>query len=256
MERVKSLIEKLQEQLNNEALLDDMLATVKMLNIELLSQKGMGAREDILPMITVQTPAIYERNVTVSAETPEEVPVMEKQIEVLQIDEEAVEAELNEIKKNVEERNKIIHKPAPNLLFDPVDDIPTLAHQPKEADLEIREENKKELHERLAATNTNIGASLNDKLKHQHVERSETLKDAPIKDLRKGIGVNDRFLFIKELFKGDETMYERSIKTINGFAILPEAEYWIRRELKLKLAWKDQDTVVKQFDQLIKRRFA
>ena len=81
------------------------------------------------------------------------------------------------------------------------------------------------------------------------------MKDAPIKDLRKGIGVNDRFLFIKELFRGDDVMYERSIKTINGFAILPEAEYWIRRELKLKLAWNDQDAVVKQFDQIIKRRF-
>ncbi len=256
MERVKSFIEKLQEQFNNEALTEDMLATLKMLNIELLAQKGMNAKEDNLPMITVQTPAIYERAVPANKEVPQEVEVMEKQIEVLQIDEAAVEAELNEIKKNVEERKKIIQKPVTPLLFDPVDDIPTLAHQPIVASKEVREEAKKELHERIAASSTNpTNTSLNDKLKQQHVERSETLKDAPIKDLRKGIGVNDRFLFIKELFKGDETMYERSIKTINGFAILPEAEYWIRRELKLKLAWKDQDAVVKQFDQLIKRRF-
>ena len=255
MERVKSLIEKLQEQINNEALLDDMLTTVKMLNIELLAQKGMGAREDVLPMITVQTPSIYERVASAVAESPKEIPVMEKQIQVLQIDEAAVEAELNEMKKIAEERKKIVNKPAAHLLFDPIDDIPTLAHQPVVADKETREEAKKELHERLAASTTNTNSSLNDKLKHQHVERSETLKDAPIKDLRKGIGVNDRFLFIKELFRGDDVMYERSIKTINGFAILPEAEYWIRRELKLKLAWNDQDAVVKQFDQIIKRRF-
>jgi hypothetical protein len=255
MERVKSLIEKLQEQINNEALLDDMLTTVKMLNIELLAQKGMGAREDVLPMITVQTPSIYERVASAVAESPKEIPVMEKQIQVLQIDEAAVEAELNEMKKIAEERKKIVHKPVAHLLFDPIDDIPTLAHQPVVADKETREEAKKELHERLAASTTNTNSSLNDKLKHQHVERSETLKDAPIKDLRKGIGVNDRFLFIKELFRGDDVMYERSIKTINGFAILPEAEYWIRRELKLKLAWNDQDAVVKQFDQIIKRRF-
>jgi len=30
-------------------------------------------------------------------------------------------------------------------------------------------------------------------------------------------------------------MYERSIKTINGFRILPEAEYWMERELKSSL---------------------
>ena len=34
-------------------------------------------------------------------------------------------------------------------------------------------------------------------------------------------------------------MYERSIKTINGFRILPEAEYWMERELKVKLGWDE-----------------
>ena len=51
-------------------------------------------------------------------------------------------------------------------------------------------------------------------------------------------------------------MYERSIKTINGFSIYPEAEFWIKRELKLKLGWNDQSPAVQQFDQLIKRRFS
>ena len=75
-------------------------------------------------------------------------------------------------------------------------------------------------------------------------------------DLKKAIGINDRFFFINELFKGDEVMYERSIKTINGFSIYPEAEYWIRRELKLKLGWNERLDAVKQFDQLVKRRFS
>jgi hypothetical protein len=50
-------------------------------------------------------------------------------------------------------------------------------------------------------------------------------------------------------------MYERSIKTINGFSILPEAEYWIQRELKVKLGWSDGNETVQQFTQLVKRRF-
>jgi hypothetical protein len=51
-------------------------------------------------------------------------------------------------------------------------------------------------------------------------------------------------------------MYERSIKTINGFNIYAEAELWIKRELKLKLGWNDELDSAKYFDQLIKRRFA
>src|SRR5690606_26493963 len=136
---------------------------------------------------------------------------------------------LEELKRTNAEREKIQVQSKPTLLFDPIDDIPTLAHQQPVS-------SKKELHEKIASANK---ASLNEKLKAQKIELSDTLKDAPVKDLKKAIGINDRFQFIKELFNGDETMYERSIKTINGFNILPEAEYWIRRELKLKLAWKE-----------------
>jgi hypothetical protein len=93
-------------------------------------------------------------------------------------------------------------------------------------------------------------------LRETKVELAEKLTDSPIRDLRKAIGINDRFLYINELFRGDEAMYERSIKTINNFSILPEAEYWIQRELKVKIGWSDQNDVVKQFDQLVRRRFA
>ena len=97
--------------------------------------------------------------------------------------------------------------------------------------------------------------SLNDRLKEIKIELSDKLTEAPIKDLKKAIGINDRFLFINELFRGDEAMYERSIKTIQNFSIFAEAEYWIRRELKVKIGWIDSDPIVKQFDQLVRRRF-
>jgi hypothetical protein len=99
-------------------------------------------------------------------------------------------------------------------------------------------------------------ASINERLKEKKVEISEKLTGLPVKDLKKAIGINDRFLYINDLFRGDEAMYERSIKTINGFSIWPEAEYWIRRELKTKLGWTDDNETVKQFDQLVKRRFS
>jgi len=68
--------------------------------------------------------------------------------------------------------------------------------------------------------------------------------------------VNDKFVFISELFRGDEQMYERSIKTINTFHILAEAEYWMNRELKVKLGWNDNKETVQHFYQLVRRRFS
>ncbi len=82
------------------------------------------------------------------------------------------------------------------------------------------------------------------------------LQDSPIRDLKKAISINDRHRFIRELFRDDETMYERSIKTINSFHIFAEAEYWIQRELKVKLGWDVTLELVKVFDQLVRRRFS
>ncbi len=120
-------------------------------------------------------------------------------------------------------------------------EIPTLAQQ----------EPRKELNEAMAG----VQASLNDSLKNPVLEVGHLLTEAPIRDLKKGIGVNDRFVFISELFRGDEAMYERSIKTINAFRIFAEAEYWIERELKVKLGWDGDKAVVQHFYQLVKRRF-
>ena len=124
--------------------------------------------------------------------------------------------------------------------FDPMVEIPTLSQQVNGP----------------AETASPDSLSLNDRLRQAQTELGDRLKETPIRDLRKAIGINDRFQFINELFRGDEAMYERSIKTINAFTIYPEAEYWITRELKTKLGWQHDHPVVTHFDQLIKRRFS
>jgi hypothetical protein len=129
------------------------------------------------------------------------------------------------------------------LALDPVLEVPTLAHQEKAV---------YELNDTMVAEGT---ASLNDKLKQNKVEMSSILQEAPIRDLKKAISINDRHRFINELFRGDETMYERSIKTINTFHIYAEAEFWIQRELKVKLGWDTSLDLVNTFDQLVRRRF-
>jgi hypothetical protein len=134
----------------------------------------------------------------------------------------------------------VAHQP---WMGDPMIEIPTLSHQPS----------NREINDLIGNSST----SINDKLKPVNpAELGSTLKGVPVKELRKAIGVNDRFVFINELFRGDEPMYERSIKTINNFRILPEAEYWMERELKIKLGWDDSREIVQHFYQLVRRRFS
>jgi hypothetical protein len=77
-----------------------------------------------------------------------------------------------------------------------------------------------------------------------------------VKDLRKAIGINDRYLYINELFKGDQSVFERTLKTLNDFTSLAEAKFWMERELLLKSGWNREDKTVRQFIQLVSRRFS
>jgi hypothetical protein len=90
----------------------------------------------------------------------------------------------------------------------------------------------------------------------KNTELQEKLALEPIKDLKAGIGTNDKFQFIASLFGGNEKAFDQAIKTINGFKIYAEAQFWIKSNLREQNKWEDTDEVVKAFDLLVKRRFA
>lgn len=249
MQRVSTLLKKIQQQIDNQASIESLLQTVQLLQAELVQQLPK-----VPAPLTDKVAIVMPRSIDISSQAnssdsnPEEYPEKEEKVlEALKVDEKEIEEELNQLKKNEEEMKARKAHGRPQYLFDPIEDVPTLAHQ-----------NPVSKEEKI---NTDISGfdypqSLNDKLKEVKIELSQSLTTSPIKDLKKAIGVNDRFLFINELFRGDEAMYERSIKTIQNFSIYAEAEFWIRRELKVKIGWVDSDPVVKQFDQLVKRKFA
>lgn len=221
MERIQTLINRLQDQVKQNADPAQMQLTVQLLQAEL----------NQLQKTSVKT--LGTSKVSVVLPTPV-APVSAKKIEVEEMREEVQEV-ISAPKAKTKNNSQI------DIHFDPMNEIPTFSQH----------KIPKELNEMVDQQE-----SLNDRLKENRAERMHSLKDSPIRDLRKGIGINDRFVFISELFRGDEPMYERSIKTINSFNIYPEAEYWMNRELKIKLGWDDTRETVKHFYQLVKRRFA
>jgi len=219
MERIQTLINRLQEQVRQNADVAHMQLTLQLLQSELNQLQKTSIR------------TLGTSKVSVVLPTPVAI------------------APVSIIKKEAEEEQEVISvakikskpKSQLDLHFDPMNEIPTFSQY----------KIGKEVNEAVEQQE-----SFNDRLKENRTELMHSLKETPIRDLRKGIGINDRFVFISELFRGDEPMYERSIKTINSFNIYPEAEYWMNRELKIKLGWDDTKEIVKHFYQLVKRRFA
>lgn len=248
MERIQVLIEKLQQQYQQKENADSMLATLQMLQNELTTlqtgPKILGTSKVAVVMPAghafnrnnQETVALNTREIVVKPEVKEPVN-LPKQTETLKKEYSPQLAE-----PEVLHQQSISHNvPLFDLHIDTVVEAPTLMQQ--------------QIHREINELITNT-ESLNDRLKQEKKEVAHVLKDSPVKDLRKAIGVNDKFVFISELFRGDEAMYERSIKTINTFHILPEAEYWMNRELKVKLGWNDTNERVQHFYQLVRRRFS
>ena len=236
MERIEYLINKLKDQAAHQAPADQMLATVQLLNAELqlkLSGSGqtLGTAKVAVVMprnVSVQLPSEHEKFIPKQdIKSHHEKPPVHEEMEKLLVDNGSV----SRLQKNGQL----------DMVFDPMIEIPTLSHQSPGREINDAGAERPE--------------SINDKLRQGKTELVEVLKESPVRDLRKAIGINDRFLFINDLFRGDENMYERCIKTINNFNIYPEAEYWITRELKVKLGWKDDSTSAAHFYNLVKRRF-
>lgn len=262
MERITSLVEQLQEALKKNADATQLLMITNQLQVELQAVVHQKAGTIGTQRVAVVLPASRMNTAVPQNQQKETIPVVkeeqpsEKILEVLQVNEDEVEAELEEIRQKAEFAQKMQaqqHTNKPVLLFDEEPEIPTLIHQPNYKEPEKPEE-KKEVNEAVAP---GTQLSINDQLNEQKTEIGHKLSEsAHIRDLKKAIGINDRFVFINELFRGDEAMYERSIKTINNFSIYPEAQYWIERELKIKLGWDNEKPAVQEFYALVKRRFS
>jgi hypothetical protein len=223
MERLQELISKLKEQFEQNAPASQLLLTTQLIQSELFRLNQQSNSVLGTAKVAVVMPAAMRINV--AEKSPEEIPL----------------ATVKEEKPRVQ-AVPVSLQPDDHWKYNAMAEIPTLAqHQPA-----------KELNDSIG----NVSVSLNEKLKADTKELASSLKHSPVQDLKRAIGINDRYVFISELFRGDEAMYERSIKTINGFRVLNEADYWIERELKVKLGWDNDKPATYHFYEVVKRRFS
>ena len=73
-----------------------------------------------------------------------------------------------------------------------------------------------------------------------------------IEDIWDGIGLNDRLLFLKELFRGDEIDFSETLDALNEMATLVEAVEYIRGRYSF---WDEESDEVYRFYMTVRRRF-
>lgn len=103
---------------------------------------------------------------------------------------------------------------------------------------------------------TEVTETVTPPIKQAETEKKKAGKliKNPISDLKAAIGINERLLFINQLFKGSTEEYNSSLTRLNSFGNLAEAETFIE-SLKQKFHWKDDSPAFLSLLSLIERRY-
>jgi len=181
-------------------------------------------------------------------ELEEGISLLSDRIESLSKEFEILNANFSSINKVIKEEKKIS--------TEPVITKPELKIE--EAKIEIPEEIKikisEEVKETVSIQNEKVeeSSTLNDQL---HSLGNEVLGEKfysnSITDIRSAIGINDRFLFIRELFNNDNDKYNSTIEFINNTNEFSTVE----EHFKLKQNWDFENPTVVQFLEITKRKF-
>ncbi len=153
-------------------------------------------------------------------EAAENLPLLMARIEALQL-------EANELK---------------NRLYRPEKTAEIIMHESEKSEKQQVEEEK----------NQQEAPILNSKLQLQRA-KGEVLGEnirARCTDIQSAIGINDRFLFIRELFNNNAEAYKATLNKINTAASFSEAEQQLQFQ-----NWDEENPVAVQFMEIVKRKF-
>lgn len=149
--------------------------------------------------------------------------------------------------EDLEESREILEQPEIELEFE-FDDEPEVL-EPEEQDLVELEPEEPEESGPEAAGDVEL---VMDKARPDWYDWEVDIPGPYIEDIRDGIGLNDRILFLNDLFYGDEEAFASAILALNGMDRLVEAVEYMRERYP---QWNEESDEVYRFYMIVRRRF-
>jgi uncharacterized protein with NRDE domain len=85
---------------------------------------------------------------------------------------------------------------------------------------------------------------------------TEPLHAQPVSDLKQAITLNDKLLYIKDLFNGYNLAYSEAIDILNRFSNFEEAEKFLNSNYAVKNHWDAKQATADKFFALLRRRYS
>lgn len=88
-------------------------------------------------------------------------------------------------------------------------------------------------------------------------ELSDKLSRAPITDLTKSMGINEKIFTVQELFGGDSALFSKAMETMDKFSSLDQARDYLIENVAIDQNWAADNKVKKaaNFIKLVSRRY-
>jgi hypothetical protein len=153
---------------------------------------------------------------------------------------------LKSIKENIPEQKE--EKKSESLTIEIIDPLPA---EKKEEPFKIH---KKESESTIIADKfSHLSSSFNEQMGSIRADEdiSDILKTKQLSDLSDAIGINDKFLFIREIFEGNKDAYNQAINRLNNAENIIDA----RAVIMSYTGDNDESEAVKQLLDLVKRKF-
>ena len=133
---------------------------------------------------------------------------------------------------------------------------------PEETVVEVTEQKTEDLKQApgpAAISEEDEVLTINQKMSQvgeKNVSRTEHLSIKPIGDIKLAITLNDKLLYVKDLFNGYNLAYSEAIEILNRFSTFDEAARFLKTNYVTKNNWESKPATVEKFYALLKRRYA
>lgn len=100
--------------------------------------------------------------------------------------------------------------------------------------------------------------TLNERMSARLGERNgmaDQLHSQPVTDLKAAINMNDKLLYVKDLFNGYSLAYSEAIEILNRFSSFDEADLFLKKNYTAKNNWDGKPETTAKFYALLRRRY-
>jgi len=147
----------------------------------------------------------------------------------------------------------------PEFMKDEIDEIavpqPAIVEKEPEPTVDVAADSEKSAPKTTLDLFSGNGATLADKfIKDDDSSVASKIKKQSVSDLKKVIGINEKFLFINELFDGNMSSYEQAVDALNHCTSNLEANS-LTSKYKTAYNWDTSANAYKKFHEILELRF-